>query len=249
MMLQCPKCGRTGHLPDHLGRTAHRLRCVRCAGRFMMLPVGARDRSASGTEPAPAARVVAGLPRSLGNGFQSSDDDDGAAIDSLMGGPGDSHYELSAVFDDVPDSQVEIPAFSVTDAAPAGAGPSPTFEPDRPDDDLGVPWYYHYIVSWGRIHFFAALGFAACSLSILGYFLIRAVVAGHVIHTSITALIVGCVGTIAFLLLSISVAALVALLVDLGKNMHHMSLRAERSFRRGGEHPGRNQGNLSRSIG
>jgi hypothetical protein len=51
------------------------------------------------------------------------------------------------------------------------------------------------------------------------------------------------------LLLSLSATALIALLVDLGKQMHQLNLHADRSFASDGERPARNQPNLSRSVG
>jgi hypothetical protein len=196
-------------------------------------------------------RTGAILQEVLRQGFFASDDEDGRGRESLMRRPDDSQYELSAVFDDdASDSQVDRSAFATENAHSDDAHAMANLEPAGADARHAVPWYYNYIDSWGRFHFIAALGFAAASLSVLGFLLVRALVAGEVMHTSITALIVGCLGTIAFLLLSMTAAALVVLLADLGKTIRDSSLHANRSFPGGGgARAARNRPNLSRSVG
>ena len=148
------------------------------------------------------------------DGFSSGSDDE---IPALSGrSPYDSQYEMTAVLGGDPDdSQTELPAFT------GGVDESGEIEAARPFDTgsseylLPVPWYFNFIDSWGRLHFYVATGFAAASLSVLGFLLVRALVAGEITSSSVTALIIGCVGTVAFLLISLSATALTVLLVDL----------------------------------
>ena len=180
------------------------------------------DRSGQGTSSCQAA----GLPvrvwatcagwrrprlRESSEGFFSGYDQD-PAPDSA--GPGDSHYEMSAVFEDDDDSNFELPAFDPGAASLDEANPSSTFERASSEVLLPFPWYYNFIDSWSRFHFFVALGFGTSSLAMLGFFLVRSLVVGQIIDSSITTLIVGCVLTIAFVLLSVSATALIVLLVD-----------------------------------
>ncbi len=122
---------------------------------------------------------------------------------------------------DPDDSQVELPAFtSASPTDPSGEIESaPAFESESSEIALAVPWYYKFIESWGRVHFYVVLGFAASSLAVLGYLLISALVAGRALSSSITALIIGCVGTVAFLLLSLSATVLIILVIDLGRSV------------------------------
>jgi hypothetical protein len=258
MILQCPNCGRAGNLPDHLSDTARRVRCRRCNERFWTLPLRPSDhRNAQGELSDRRSEILsaAELPHVLRRGFFASDDEDVSLVgpDSLIRGPDDSQYELSAIFaegtDPSRDSLDQLPAFSMDSAVPDAAHSAASLDPAEAEVRLAVPWYYRYIDAWGRFHFFTALGFAAVSLSILGFLLLRALVGGEVMHTSITALVVGCLGTIAFLLLSLSVAALAALLADLDKSVRHLNFQAEHGFRAGGDHAARNRPNLSRSVG
>jgi hypothetical protein len=196
----------------------------------------------------------AAWPQVLRAAFFSSDDADGlsAARDSLMRGPDDSHYEFSAVFDaanESDDSQVELPAFSMEAAVADAADSDVSLGPAGSEESTAVPWYYTYIESWGRLHLLAALGFAASTLSVLGFLLLSALAGGPIVDAPITALIVGCVGMVAFVLLTVSVAAVVALLADLGKKLRQLNFRAAGNFPNVGEHTPRNRPNLTRSVG
>ncbi len=79
------------------------------------------------------------------------------------------------------------------------------------------------------MHFYVVVGFAASSLSVLGFFLVRALVAGQTLSSSITALLIGCVGTVAFLLLSLSATVLIILLVDLARSVRLLIQQTERN--------------------
>ncbi len=135
---------------------------------------------------------------------------------------------------DPDDSQVELPAFtSASPTDPSGEiAAAPAFESESSETTLPIPWYYKVIESWGRVHFYVVLGFAASSLAVLGFLLISALVAGHVLSSSITALIIGCVGTVAFLLLSLSATVLIILVIDLGRSMRVL-------IQQNGANPGR----------
>jgi membrane protein implicated in regulation of membrane protease activity len=73
------------------------------------------------------------------------------------------------------------------------------------------------------------VGFAASSLAVLGFLLVSALVAGRIVSSSITALIVGCVATVALLLLSLSATVLSILVIDLARNMRLLIQRTDRS--------------------
>jgi len=143
--------------------------------------------------------------------------------------PDDSQYELpiSAVVD-IEDSQVELPAFTPERSAarddnwPIAGGERPSLEPS-----LSSPEYPSFIASCGRYYFAVAIAFGAFSLGVLGFFLVREVLGGQAISVSVTLLIVGCVGMVAFLLLSLTVTALNLLLADLAKNVRQMRLQTE----------------------
>jgi hypothetical protein len=157
--------------------------------------------------------VGGGVMRASSEGFFSGEDDD--SLPDLIG-PGDSHSEMSGgPASDPGDSNVELPAFD--DAAPSG-----TFEAASSEVVLPGPWYDQVIDSWNRWHFLLTLGFGISALGLLGYFLVEAVLGGKIVNTSVTALIVGCVGTVAFLLLSASVTALIVVVVDLGRNVRRL---------------------------
>jgi len=136
---------------------------------------------------------------------------------------------VSGIFaDENGDAILEPPAFTANTASDDLANPSGTFGSEVLP---ATPWYDKFIDSWSRYHFFVALGFGTSSLAVLGFFLVRALVGGQIINASITALIVGCVGTVAFLLLSVSATASILLLVDLGRNVRRLIASSNRDAR------------------
>jgi hypothetical protein len=162
------------------------------------------------------------------DGFTSGSEDEIPGVTDPS--PYDSQYEMTAVLGGDPDdSQTELPAFM--------GGPDESGEivvgplPDTPSSEfvLPVPWYFNFIDSWGRLHFYVASGFAAASLAVLIYLLVRALVAGETLSSSATVLIIGCVGIIAFLLISLSATALTVLLVDLVRNVRMLIQQADRN--------------------
>jgi hypothetical protein len=73
------------------------------------------------------------------------------------------------------------------------------------------------------------LGLGALALLIIGGFLVRAFLGRPDLSSSITALILGFVGTIAFLLISFMTTALNLLVVDLARNTRRLRIHADRS--------------------
>jgi hypothetical protein len=248
MILPCPSCGREGNLPDHLGLTDRMLRCRRCGRRFGTVPlrvIPELHRAGPSKDAGRSARdQIQAPPRSF-----SADSDDDLPVFADRS-PFDASFETGAVLGGGPDdSQTELPAF-VDGESPAGESPAPG-GPEAGSSGLFLadPWYYNVIDSWGRLHFYVALGFGASSLAVLGYFLVSAIVGGHTLNSSITALIVGCVGTIAFLLLSLSATALVILLVDLARNVRALIQRADRNLSGAIDAEDHNRTRLSHPVG
>jgi hypothetical protein len=144
-------------------------------------------------------------------------------------GLSDSHYELSAVFEDTTSRGDEgASTHWSTRASLDDEQYTATFEPAAADGLLANPWFDAFIDSWSRYHCMIALGFGTSSLAVLGFLLVRALWGGAVIDSSITALIVGCVMTVAFMLLSVSATVLVALLVDLGRSLRQLLIQSNR---------------------
>jgi hypothetical protein len=230
MILRCPRCGREGTVPERLGRLAHRVRCRPCGARFSTGPApGNGELRAPGAVETGAGDPLVRDGASLSDdGFSGGSDPDLAT--SAPRSPFDSQYEMTAELGgELDDSQVELPAFTSTAARSGDSDSGPAFETESSEFLLAVPWYFKFIESWGRLHFYVAVGFAASSLSVLGFLLIRALVAGQILSSSITALIVGCVATIAFLLLSLSATVLIILLVDLARNVRLLIQQNDRN--------------------
>ena len=150
---------------------------------------------------------------------------------------------------DPDDSQVELPAFTSA-GTPFGEGESPLpFDSASFEFLLTVPWYYKFIESWSRVHFYVAVGFAAGSLAVLGFLLLSAILAGRVLSPSITALIIGCFGAIAFLLLSLPATVLVILLVDLARNVRLLIQQTVRTPAGAIDPAGQSRTSLSHPVG
>jgi hypothetical protein len=144
----------------------------------------------------------------------------------------DSNYEMTVSLDgELDDSQFELPAIKETDPSlsPPDDRPAPALvvsgsEPLPPD-----PRYYNLIDSWSRIGFWGVLALGAIALVVIGVFLVRAFLGAPNLNTSTTVLILGFVGTIAFLLISFMTTALNLLLVDLARNTRRLRIHADRS--------------------
>jgi hypothetical protein len=229
MVIRCPSCGRAGNFPHPFGLTAHTLRCRKCSARFVTVPINA-DADDRTEMPALEHTPFAGAGTENGmfpiDDFGSRQDAEFRAHTDLSG---DSHYELAAISDDVSDSQIDLPAFAAEDldwdepqsSLSLNQGGAPEFVRAVPLHQIGP------IEAWGRYHFYIALGFGAAALCVMGYFLCRPLVGGTTVSSSTTALIVGCVGTIAFLLLSLATTTLSLLLVDLGRNIRQLMRQAD----------------------
>jgi hypothetical protein len=145
---------------------------------------------------------------------------------------GDSNYEVTVLLDDdLDDSQFELPAITQTNPSRSETWSVPASvasatEPFPPD-----PRYYDLIDSWSRICFLGALGLGALSLVVIGVVLARILLGGQAIDPSTTILILGFVGTIAFLLISFTMTALNLLLVDLARNTRRLRIHADRDAR------------------
>jgi hypothetical protein len=230
MNIRCPRCGREGNAPESRGRSSQKVRCLPCGARFLIDVTPEiqepffSDRAAHGAA-GPHVRERPGVTLET---VSVADDLDPMGF--TIRSPSDSQFDIPCVLGGDPDdSQVELPAFASGEEPSGEVEAAPPFEPASSEFSLPVPWYYKYIESWGRVHFFVAVGFAASSLSVLGFLLVSALVRGHIVSSSITALIVGCVATIAFLLLSLSATVLIILVVDLARNMRLLIQQTDRN--------------------
>jgi hypothetical protein len=219
MIIRCPSCGREGNAPASRGRTTQMVRCLPCKARFRI------NWTAGISEPDPsdlaAASGIARLLHERARMMADVDHDDHLDHPPFHVPPqSEWQHEASAVLGGDPDdSQVELPAFTSA-ADPSGeVDAAPPFEYASSEFALAVPWYYKFIESWGRVHFYVVLGFGTSSLAVLGFLLYCALVAGYTLSSSITALIIGCVGTVAFLLLSVSATVLIILMIDLARSV------------------------------
>jgi hypothetical protein len=242
MILRCPSCGRDGNLPDHVGPGSHFVRCRRCGTRFSTVDVRAPGPPLRGSDRLPERSAPSSHVRDLAlaalDGFTSGSDDDIPALSAPT--PFDSQYEMTAVLGGDPDdSQTELPAFAGgSDESGESQAPRP-FEAPTSEYLFPVPWYFNFIDSWGRLLFYAATGFAVASLAVLGFLLVRALVSGDFMSSSVIALIIGCVGTIAFLWISLSATALTVLLVDLSRTVRMLIQQSDRQAV--GQTPAQNQ--------
>jgi hypothetical protein len=147
-------------------------------------------------------------------------------------GPGDSHYELKVTIEDIMDeSGDDWSAMSTSAPALSEEGSAPAVDPRASQVLLRDPWYYRGIDSWSRFHGFVALGFGTLSLVGLGFLLVRALTGRPILDSSFSALVVGLIGTIAFVFLSLTTTVLSLLLVDLARNLRRLKDQAERNAR------------------
>jgi hypothetical protein len=238
MTIRCPRCGRTGDVPDQLESTPHTVRCRKCLTRFS--PVSLPDlegfsRLRPRRDGRPGERAASGLAlmpflpllttaREEEN--HSSDDED-------------SQYELPVMIDDGDDSQDgpragEAGRCLSSDDFPVYTDNRPSGEfAVRPGAEIAVAnlWYLRFIDSWARYHFVIALGFGALSLVILGFSLARAVVGAQTVSLSVTALITGGIALVAFSLLLVTATALNLVLVSLARNVRRLRIPHDRDRR------------------
>jgi len=179
--------------------------------------------------------------------YRSLYEDDSSEIES---GPGDSHFEWSynvGAFDD--DSQVDVPAFvapepepkqieaaSVSLAARVGNGAVGGARSEEPKQiqvasvskvlaAQPVPimrWNGRFVDFWSRYQLVTTLGFGALASGVLGFFLLNASIAGNSLAPATSTLVVGFIGTVAFVLISLNGLALNSLLIDLARELRRL---------------------------
>ncbi len=248
MIIRCPSCGREGNAPDSRGRVSQTVRCRPCGARFKIdrTPVtNGLDQSDLAVAGA-IARLVHERVRSR---TEVDTDDDHPVFQSPPQSDWQQATSSAVLGGDPDDSQVELPAFTSAAEGSDEVETVPAFESESSESALVVPRYYKVIESWGRVHFYVVLGFAASSLAVLGFLLLSALVAGHILSSSITALIIGCVGTIAFLLLSLSATVLIILVIDLGRSLRVLIQQTDRNPARAIETKNQARTGLSQPVG
>jgi hypothetical protein len=200
--------------------------------RFAIVPLPAIERLPSISPPfeaAHAARILGSRAR-LGSesSLASLDLEEDSSPSAL--GPGDSHYELSlAIGDHNEDSHSELPGVTPLDSARNEPLPAADDEPPCLKVVVSNRWYSHFVDRAGPYYFLVAVGFGALSLAVLCFLLVSAINNGQTVSRSITALIVGCVGLVAFLLLSLTATALHLLLVDLLRIVRRLRSHSDQS--------------------
>ena len=229
MKIQCPHCGRTGSLPEHLAAETQSLRCRRCSATFRRSAVsrqGIEPRLSTDVELPVAARATAAASSFVSDGYFAGWDEDEAPMRLL--GPGDSQYELTFTLGEpIGETALDWPAGSGEDAF-ADEGPSGEVAAARGRAGASLdPWSYRVIASSGRLMFYGGLGLAGLALPLLGFLLAR-ILGDGASSTGTLALVVGSVAALAFLFLSLSMTALNILLVDLARNLQRQRDQAER---------------------
>jgi hypothetical protein len=197
MLIRCPKCNRTGNIPDRFGLAPHKIRCRACEMRFLTIPLRTKDgidRPDLPIEEFPATRILSALaPPSTLPVVVDPDDDDDSTLDTL--GPGDSHYELTVVCDDEDDdSQDELSAY--TSGEWSSSDEIAALAENLPSDEILIadPRYSNLDDPGGLYRLAVVLTVGALTLAIVGFFARRGVLSIPTIGTSIMALIAGCVG-------------------------------------------------------
>ena len=177
MLIQCPKCQRKGDIPDRFGLTPHSVRCRTCQTKFMTVPLGlphSGDRPTmpllvNSTEEHSLCRHVS--PPSFGD-FPAGE----VVSTTDEHGPGDSHYEWPVIDDtDADESQVELRTFAAEDHE--SSDEIPVISPESPSGEIviGEPTSHRSAAISARYRFAAAIVIRVLLLSILGYFILQAV--------------------------------------------------------------------------
>ena len=142
---------------------------------------------------------------------------------------GDSNYELTVSLEgELDDSQFELPTIKESHPSSSEGPAAPALVLAGPEPLPPDPRYYNLIDSWSRFGFWGVLGLGTLALVVIVGLLVRACLGGPDLNSSITALVLGFVGTIAFLLISLMTTALNLLLVDLARNTRRLRLHADR---------------------
>lgn len=137
--------------------------------------------------------------------------------------PGDSHYELSSNFqgfaDD--DSQVDLPAFDPPEQEPTRIHVASAVDRSKAESgnwDIGI---------WLRYQLVATLAFGGSALGVLGFYLLRSSIGGQAPTPATAALVVGFLATVAFVLLSLAVMVLHAMLGELSRELGRLHKRLD----------------------
>jgi len=187
-------------------------------------------------EASPAPQLVNSLGRFRSGTFLAGLEEDEEDPSATMLGPGDSHYELSPIVDgEDEDSHAQVGAHEPHSWSSEKRGSALTEEDAGTDGLPTSPRYFRFIESWGRYYFGLASGFGALALVALIFFLVRMILVGPYVSSAVAALIVGCVGLIAFLLLAVTGAAGYLLMVDLARNVRRLRDHSERIARVAGD--------------
>jgi hypothetical protein len=142
-------------------------------------------------------------------------------------GPGDSHYDLSPSFVDFPnhDPRADTHAQSIvsthsepTHAAPLQAAATLSREPES-----AIPANVRLLDVWARHQLPATLGFGGLALLFFGLFLIRVWTDAPAGDGAILTLLVGIVGMIAFIFVSLMAAVLSAIMAQLVRELRRLS--------------------------
>jgi hypothetical protein len=207
----------------------HVLRCRKCQSRFVLGAVPL-DQAATGIAKSLASSHALSPAQSALNGafaegsFSGADEDE----DDLEAGlpdPSDSQYELPVGVGD--EDGAEFNDWS-TDDMPARPGPGERrIEAGDSSSVPSDPWYYKFIHAWGRVHFFGAIGFAALSMTVIACLVLARLTGNLKPESSAIAIVVGIVGAIALLMISLSTTALNLLLIDLARNIHRLRVHSD----------------------
>jgi hypothetical protein len=247
MRLRCPHCGRPGNLPDQLRTGTYKVRCRRCESHFAAVSLAPVEALAP-TDDLPVV-VPAGrkdTAREFGR-FSDEDlidgsDDYGSSEFGL--GPGDSQYELSAIVEGVADedSHDDLPAIEPPRPEPKQIQPIRVESLSRSENRGGTtqlrpaeestalvatptPEYSRnrrFADIWSRCQLVATLSFGAVAIVVLGLLLLKSAVGGQSLSAATSALVVGLLGTIGLVLLSLTGLVQSALLAELARDLRRL---------------------------
>ncbi len=213
---------------------ARSLRCRRCQANFSPteIALNSNKQRSMGAAPWRGAALESPLPTpSLksapyrADGHYSRFDEPEAPLREL--GPGDSNYEMSFSLEDSGtesgddweaelenDPEIEGPSSDEIEAIMPASTRSP--EPE--------PWFYPFLMSWGRILCFGVLGFVSLSVVIIGFLVACSlgVVGGLVVPAATQAIIVACFGTASLLLIGLAMIFQSVFLADLARTVYRM---------------------------
>lgn len=209
MVICCPFCGRSGVLPEGLRDGVHAVRCRRCKSRFWTSSDSADSDSHVLTRRGLGDQ---GGPGDSGLGEWSAIEDDDSVEIEL--GSSDSHYELPVMTSRGHRKEGDGEGDSVGEGDRAGAGSASGEWP---------VWVYRSAAIWNRVQLQAALVLGCASLLVVGYLLTCALWSGWEISASASLLVVGLLGTMGFVWLSLVATRLFVLLEDLSRALNRLA--------------------------